>query len=126
MKKVAALVSLGTYLSLTLSAFAQGPVRGTGTGLGGQPVDTCPAGNFGGLCNITLSNIIPGLVTTIFILAIVVALFYLIWGGFKWLTSGGDKGQVQAAREHIVAAIIGLIIIFLSHFILNIFLNFFL
>jgi len=50
----------------------------------------------------------------------------LIFGGFKWLTSGGDKGAVQAAREHIIAAIIGLVIIFLSYFILNILLQFFL
>lgn len=114
MKKIISALSLGTYLSLASSAFAQ------------TQVATCPAGSFAGLCNITFSNVIPALITTIFIIATIVALLYLIWGGFKWLTSGGDKGAVQQAREHIVAAIIGLVIIFLSYFILNIVLSFFL
>lgn len=88
-------------------------------------VSTCPVDDFAGLCNLNFSNIIPALVTTIFIIAIVVALLYLIWGGFKWLTSGGDKAAVQSAREHIVAAIVGLVLIFSAYFILNIALNFF-
>jgi hypothetical protein len=55
-----------------------------------------------------------------------VALLYLIYGGFRWLVSSGDKAQVASAREHLVAAIIGLVIIFLSYFILNLILGFFL
>ncbi|MBI3985278.1 MAG: hypothetical protein HY344_05090, partial [Candidatus Levybacteria bacterium] len=66
-----------------------------------------------------------GLINLIFILSVIVALLYLIWGGFKWLTSGGDKTAVQGAREHIVAAIVGLVIIFLSYFILNFIVGFF-
>lgn len=113
MKKLIPALSLATYLSLVPAAFAQ------------ATVNTCPAGSFAFLCNQSFSNVVGTLITTVFIIAIIVALFYLIWGGFKWLTSGGDKAAVQAAREHIVAAIIGLVIIFLSYFILNIVLGFF-
>src|SRR3990172_343812 len=113
MKKLASALSLGTYLSLVSPAFA-------------VSVNTCPVGQFNVLCSFTPTDVVGVLVSTLFIIAIVVALFYLIFGGFKWLTSGGDKGAVQAAREHIIAAIIGLVIIFLSYFILNILLQFFL
>lgn len=112
MKKIlTSALSLGTYLSLVRPAFAISP---------------CPQGDFAVLCNFEAGDVVGGLVTLLFIAAIIVALFYLIWGGFKWLTSGGDKGAVQQAREHIVAAIIGLVVIFLSYFILNILLQFFL
>ena len=114
MKKLASALSLGTYLSLVSPAFAA------------VSVNACPVAPFGVLCSFTPTDVVGALVSTLFIIAIVVALFYLIFGGFKWLTSGGDKGAVQAAREHIIAAIIGLVIIFLSYFILNILLQFFL
>lgn len=115
MKKLTATAaSLASYLTLATSAFAQ------------ETVETCPTGTFQELCDLKFSNVIPALVSTIFIIAIVIALFYLLWGGLKWITSGGDKGAVQAAREHIIAAIVGLVLIFLSYFILNIVLQFFL
>ncbi len=113
MKKFIPALSLATYLSLVPSAFAQ------------TSVSTCPTGSFSDLCSVSFSGVIPALITTIFIIAIIVALLYLVWGGFKWLTSGGDKAAVAQAREHIIAAIIGLVIIFLSYFILNIVLGFF-
>ena len=40
------------------------------------------------------------------------AFFYLLMGGFQWITSGGDKAGVDAARQKILAAIIGLVIVF--------------
>ena len=90
-------------------------------------VSLCPTDTqYEGLCGLEIGTAIGNAVTFIYILAIVIALFYLIWGGLKWLTSGGDKAAVQAAREHIVAAIVGLVLIFLAYFILNIVLQFFL
>lgn len=113
-KLIATTATFGTYLTLATSAFAQ------------TTIDTCPAGSFRPLCDLKFSNVIPSLITTIFIIAIIIALFYLMWGALKWITSGGDKTSVQAAREHIVAAIVGLVLIFLAYFILNIILQFFL
>ena len=53
-------------------------------------------------------------------LAVVIALLYLLYGGIKWITSRGEKDQVEAARNHIMAAIVGLIVVFLAIFILSI------
>ena len=115
------LITLGlsaTYLATVLPAFAAG-----------TPIKICDtSGQFAVLCNFTAGNfgsLLSQLLTLIFVVSIIAALFYLVWGGFKWLTSGGDKTAVGAAREHIVAAMIGLIVIFLSYFILNILVHFF-
>jgi len=40
-----------------------------------------------------------------------VAVAFLIYGGIKWILSGGDKQAVESARNHIVAAIVGLVIV---------------
>lgn len=44
----------------------------------------------------------------------VVALFLIILGGFKLMTSGGDPKGVEGARKTITWAIIGLIVVLLS------------
>lgn len=90
-------------------------------------VATCPAGTFNPLCTFSISgNFIPGLISILFIIAIIVAVLYLIWGGIKWIMSGGDKAALQAAREHVIAAIVGLVVVFLSYFLLNFVLSSFL
>jgi len=109
------------YLLLTKVAMAATPSPTPSA----TRVELCPTGQFKDLCFFTVSNAIPAIISFIFVVSIIIALFYLIWGGFKWLTSGGDKSAVGAAREHIIAAVIGLVIIFLSYFILNILLGFF-
>jgi cytochrome bd-type quinol oxidase subunit 2 len=74
------------------------------------------------LCNLgantgqTIRNIVLFLV----IIAVVVALVYLLYGGIKWITSKGEKTEVEAARNHIMAAVMGLIVVFLAIFILSI------
>lgn len=47
-----------------------------------------------------------------FLVAGLVALVYLLLGAFNWITSGGNKENIQKAQEKIQAAIIGLILIF--------------
>ncbi|MDO8269965.1 MAG: hypothetical protein Q7T54_04835 [Candidatus Levybacteria bacterium] len=90
-------------------------------------LNPCPkAGQFSVLCGFNDLGAVLGFVITIaFIIAVLIALFFLIWGGIKWITSGGDKGGVEAARNQIIAAVIGLIIVFLAFFILNLVLGLF-
>lgn len=65
-------------------------------------------------------NAIPKLVINImFGLATFLAVAYLMYGGIRWITSRGDKVAVESARKHIVAAVIGLVIVVGSFFILN-------
>ena len=80
------------------------------------------------LCNIDASktgSLIRGVIVGALVIAAIMALFVLIWGGIKWILSGGDKTKVEGARNTIIAAIIGLVITFLAYFILTIVLGLF-
>ena len=59
-----------------------------------------------------ISQILSAGISLILIVAGLVAFVYLLLGGIKWITSGGDKGQVEAARNQIIQALIGLIVVF--------------
>ncbi len=48
------------------------------------------------------------------------AIGYLMYGGIKWITSRGDKVAVESARRHIVAAVIGLVVVISAFFILQV------
>ena len=64
--------------------------------------------------------------TGLFVLVgVLLALFVLIWGGFSWITSGGDKQKVNQARDKIFYAVVGLVLIFLAYFIVNLLYYFF-
>lgn len=120
MKKV---ISFTTAVSTTLAfvpqVFAQTP---------GGNISPCQGstGIVATLCKGTeLGQVLGFVITIAFIIAILTALLFLIWGGLKWITSGGDKAGVETARNQIIAAIIGLIVVFLAFFILNLILTLF-
>ncbi len=117
MKKVLIFAStFGIALSAAPFAFASG----AGAGGGSTVVDPCATGTFNILCNASLSGAFGGIITAVFVIAILLALGWLIYGGIRWILSQGDKGKVESARNHIIAALIGLIIVFLSYFLINI------
>jgi hypothetical protein len=45
------------------------------------------------------------------IIAAILVFIFLIWGGIQWITSGGDKGKTEEARNRITAALVGLAIV---------------
>jgi TRAP-type C4-dicarboxylate transport system permease small subunit len=62
---------------------------------------------------------IRGLIRVIFIFSTLAVLIFLIYGGFKWVTSGGDKTKTEEARGTITAAIVGLAIIALAFIVVR-------
>lgn len=117
MKKLSALTALSLgYAFLAAPAFA-------------SPIDAgsaCPGNGLGFLCfsASSLGGVVSSFITLLFILVGLIALFFLVWGGIKWLMSEGDKNAVEGARNHIINAVIGLIVIFLSYLIVNFLLAF--
>lgn len=79
---------------------------------------TPPAGSIGS--DLCLTKVPQFIIQIIFILGIVIAVAFLIYGGIKWILSGGDKAAVESARNHIVAAIVGLVIVAGAFFIIGI------
>lgn len=61
--------------------------------------------------NYEIGNIIVAVAELLLIVAAIAAFLFLIIGGLQWITSGGDKAGMEAARNRITAAIIGLIIV---------------
>lgn len=65
--------------------------------------------NIGG--NLDYKALVGRIIDVVFIVAAAMTFFYLIFGAISWITSGGDKGKVEAARNKITAAVIGLLIL---------------
>ena len=58
------------------------------------------------------AGLLPRLVTFGIIIGSVLFVFYLIFGGTRWITSGGDPKKLESARSTITNALIGLIVLF--------------
>lgn len=75
------------------------------------------------LSNPLKANSIPELIGIIIqaILGIVgsIALLMFIYGGFMWLTSGGNDKKIEEGRKTLVWSILGLALIFASYAILK-------
>ncbi|MFH0749888.1 MAG: hypothetical protein V1917_03165 [Candidatus Gottesmanbacteria bacterium] len=58
-----------------------------------------------------IGSLISNIVGLLFIFAFLLTLLYLIMGGIQWLTSGGEKAQLEQARNKITNALVGLVIV---------------
>lgn len=67
-----------------------------------------------------ISLVLSNLVSLIYIIAAVVFVFMIIWGAFEWLTSGGDKEKVAAARNRLINAFIGIVLFAIAFAILKV------
>lgn len=93
MKKLIALASTITALSMPIPAFAD--------------INIIPPKQ--GYKDI--GSFISNIITVAFSIAILVVLIMLIWGAFEWIVSGGDKEAVGKARGRIINALIGLAVL---------------
>lgn len=87
----------------------------------------CGGSNFsvsGGTCDKTASetklNTTLKLVIDIFSLVVgVISVIMIIVGGLKYITSAGDSGNVTSAKNTILYAVIGLVVVALAQFIVR-------
>lgn len=61
-----------------------------------------------------LAKLLAVSIRLFFIVAAMTMLFYLLWGGYDWVMSGGDKEKLEQARGKITNAILGLFIVIAS------------
>lgn len=73
--------------------------------LGGGDAPNISAGGAG------TGGLISAIIGAMFIFSFILAMFYLITGAVMWITSEGEKTNLESARRKIIHAIIGLIII---------------
>lgn len=55
---------------------------------------------------------VPSIITVAFVIGLIVFMFNLIVGAIQWMSSGGDKQGVEAAKGKVSSALIGLVILF--------------
>jgi hypothetical protein len=115
MKHLAAKLTQATTAASTALTLAAMQVYAQGQ-IGTINVPKGYALNVGGLINFALQ--------VVMVIAALLVFFYLIWGGIEWITSGGEKGKTEAARNKITGAVVGLIILAASFAILQLILSF--
>ncbi len=62
----------------------------------------------------TIGQLIDAIITFILYAAGITATIYLLWAGITYITSAGDEAKATKARQAIVNAIIGIIVIILA------------
>lgn len=58
-----------------------------------------------------LGSYINSVLSIVIVICLLLVFFNFIQAGFQWITSGGDKGKTEEARNRIVNAVIGIIIV---------------
>jgi cytochrome bd-type quinol oxidase subunit 2 len=124
---IVALLSLATLVAVPLAVPAVTSAQDiqnnlcTGATLnvssGGDCATTTSNGTTG------INNIIATVINVFSIVVGVVSVIMIIVGGFRYITSGGDSGNVSSAKNTIIYAIIGLVVVALAQFIVQFVLN---
>jgi hypothetical protein len=106
-------LALAATLALTLPGSARGlslmdVINGSYRGEG-QPTDLFAGGD----------ALIPRLINLMLFIVGILAIVFLIFGGIRYVISGGDKSKVDAAKNTILYAIVGLIVAILGYALVN-------
>jgi cytochrome bd-type quinol oxidase subunit 2 len=109
--------SLGLFVPASVPAVvsAQGVNINENLCAGAQfnPDGTCDTGEISGSSS-DVQEIIRDVINIFSLVVGVIAVIMIIIGGVKYITSGGDSGNVTGAKNTILYAIIGLVIVALA------------
>lgn len=84
---------------------------------GGEILRTPSSPNF----DFSLNSVLQTGLKLMLVLAILLALFFIIWAGIQWIMSGGNKEGLEKAKGRLTYAIIGLIVALFAFAIINVF-----
>jgi len=121
---ISSLIALGFPIAAPAMAFAAAPdiqgnlCQGANLQVNGNN-QNCATG----ADRSTLQSKLATIINLLSILIGVVAVIMIIYGGFRYITSGGDATRVGNAKNTILYAIIGLIIVALAQVIVKFVLN---
>lgn len=80
---------------------------------------TCDATAEGQTAAENVSTLLKRVINIFSIIVGVIAVIMIIIGGLKYITSGGDSGNVSSAKNTIIYALVGLVIVALAQFIVR-------
>lgn len=113
-------VNLGIF-ALPVLAVAQVTVPPQTPGT--VPVPYNPAFIFGPAGEITASGLIIGIIEIALAIVGLISVLFVIIGGFRYVTSGGNEEQTEAAKKTLTNAIIGIIIVILAFVVVRVIAN---
>lgn len=70
-----------------------------------------------------LPNIVKTIINWFSWIVGAISVIMIIYGGFRYITSGGDQNGVTAAKNTLLYAVVGLIVVALAQIIVNFVLN---
>jgi hypothetical protein len=121
-KKQLAVAAASVFLALSLGtgvAMAQ-PNPQTGTCEGATlKFSTSPTQSCAFAQEDNVNNVVALVINIFSVVVGIIAVIMIIYGGFRYITSGGDTTKITSARNTILYAIIGLIIVALAQFIVK-------
>lgn len=85
----------------------------TGSGQGSTCTDVSSNGTG------SLQAVAKKVVNIFSIIVGIVAVIFVIYGGFRYITSGGDSGSVGNAKNTLIYALVGLVIVALAQLIVH-------
>jgi len=121
MKKIITLFLLFNLIAVPFLVFAAGS-----TGSIVPPADNSLAGDIGKVAQMSTQPIDQTLNTVanyVIGALVVMAVFYVIWAGFTFISSAGDPTKVDLARKRIMYAAIGIVVALLAKGIVSLVLS---
>lgn len=131
-------MGLGILLSPTLAVV---PASALSQNFGAITADICsgidaagdpgsnPSAGGAGACgsaktdNSTIVKLLQTVVNILSVIVGIIAVIMIVVGGFRYITSGGESSNVSAAKNAIIYAIVGLIIVALAQAIVRFVVN---
>lgn len=90
-----------------------------GSTLSATSTDQCDTASTTQTATDNVNNIIKTVINIFSLVVGVVSVIMIIIGGFRYITSGGESGSVSGAKNTIMYAIIGLVIVALAQVIVQ-------
>ena len=67
---------------------------------------------FSNLQSLDVNQMLSMTINLVLIIAVILFFFMLLFGGIRWMLSGGDNNKVDAAKNQVISALVGLTIVF--------------
>lgn len=84
-----------------------------------NPPEGCATDDSGATAAQRVDQIVEQIINILSLVVGVVAVVMIIIGGFKYVTSGGDSGNVTGAKNTILYAVVGLVVVALAQVIVR-------
>jgi hypothetical protein len=119
MRLAIAVLLAGAAILLPATLYAQDIQNSLCAGANLDVDSNCQTGVTGEDATNTINDIIATVINIFSFIVGVVSVIMIIIGGFRYITSGGDSNNVTAAKNTILYAIIGLVIVALAQIIVR-------